>query len=70
MPAIEIARLASPRTASAEPDMVGDTAVTSGMVLSWSRIFGHWSMERMRWLGRWTIASSNSPGPPRSGRAT
>ena len=50
--------------------MVGATAVTSGIASIWSRIFGHWSIEITRWLGRCTLASSNSPAPPRSGRAT
>ena len=46
------------------------TAVTSGIAFRRSTTFGHWSIETIRWLGRCTTASSNSPGRSRSGRAT
>ena len=49
--------------------MVGETPVTSGIANMRSRIFGHWSMDTTRWLGRWMIASSLGPTPSRSGRA-
>ncbi|BBZ95340.1 hypothetical protein AB7M42_004872 [Bradyrhizobium diazoefficiens] len=70
IPVSVTARLASPRMARTDPVMVGETAVTSGMASIWPRIFGHWSIEITRWLGRCTAASSISPAALRKGRAT
>ena len=48
-------RLASPRTASAEPVMVGEIFVISGHSRSCSLAFCHWSIEGIRCTGRCTI---------------
>jgi len=41
MPVSVIERLTAPRTASAEPDIVGETFVTSGHAFSSAPIFCH-----------------------------
>ena len=68
MPVRVIDRVASPRTASADPAAVGETAVTSGIAAISARTLGHWSIEISLCAGRWMVAASISPR--RRGRAT
>ena len=67
MPTMLTARVAAPRTASADPAATGETATMAGSSCRTRRSACHWSIDRTRCNGIWTIASSK---PGRKGLAT
>ena len=61
MPASVTARLASPRTTSAEPPAAGETTRTRVIVRNWATMACHWSIEVTRCSGGCTIATHAYP---------
>ena len=57
-----MARLALPRTASAEPPTTGETMLTSGMSRTVVSKDCHWSIDLSLCKGGCTMAAATSPG--------
>ena len=61
MPTTETERLTSPRVNKAEPEMAGDTTLTSGIFATATATLCHWSMLLKRCIGICKIGNSMAP---------